>query len=98
MASLSPVDCATDTSRCRGLLLPAVLVFGGAAGFLFFQRWYLDHDLQDALAEASRLDPHWTLAELDSVRDSVPDQENSALQVLAAGRLIPVGWQAPPSV
>ncbi len=54
--------------------------------------WYQDRELRAAIAEADRLDPGWRLAELEAARAEVPDEENAALQVLAARRLIPPGW------
>jgi hypothetical protein len=42
-----------------------------------------------AIAEADRLDPGWRLQELEDQREAVPDQENSAKQVLAAVDLVP---------
>jgi hypothetical protein len=47
---------------------------------------------REAEAEADRLDPGWRLAELEAARAAVPDEENSALQVRAAFKLLPTGW------
>jgi hypothetical protein len=70
-----------------------------AAPFLFLlawtgYEWYLNRDLQDAIADADLLDPGWRLMELEEARPEIPDEENSAVQVLAAWRLIPAGWWA----
>jgi len=59
-------------------------------------KWYLDHDLQSAIAEADRLDPGWRLFELEAARPEVPDKENSALQVLAAKKVLPARWFSKP--
>jgi hypothetical protein len=48
-------------------------------------------DRREAEAEADRLDPGWRLADLEAARATVPDEENSALQVRAAYRLLPGG-------
>jgi len=46
-------------------------------------------ELREALAEADRLDPHWTLQELEDRRSTPPDDQNSALRVLAAKAILP---------
>jgi hypothetical protein len=60
--------------------------------------WVLlaEPDLQRAVAEADRLDPGWRLEELEAARETVADEENSALMVLAASRLLPNNWLATP--
>src|SRR5262249_25970071 len=55
-------------------------------------KWYLDRECRAAIAEADRLDPGWRLFDLEAARAQVPDEENAALQVLAAKKLIPAGW------
>jgi hypothetical protein len=57
--------------------------------------WYLDRDLKLAIAEADRLDPGWRLAELEAARAEVPDNENAALQVLSAKKVLPANWFIP---
>jgi len=46
----------------------------------------------EAEAEADRLDPGWRLADLEAARATVPDNENSALQVRSAFKLLPAKW------
>jgi hypothetical protein len=59
----------------------------------FGYRWLVDDwALQEAIAEADRLDAGWRLAELDAKRAVVPDEQNGALQVMAAAQLIPLRW------
>jgi hypothetical protein len=48
--------------------------------------------LQEALAEADRLDPGWRLQDLEAQRAPVPDEENAALQAVAVKRLLPAKW------
>ena len=54
-----------------------------------------DWAVQEAIAEADRLDPGWRLAELVAKRAAVPDEQNGALQVMAAAQLIPLEWPQP---
>ena len=58
--------------------------------------WLFDksnRELREAVAEADRLDPGWRFEDLESARALVPDQENSALHVLAARALIPATFR-----
>lgn len=48
--------------------------------------------LQDAIAEADRLDPGWRLEELEAKRAEVPDEQDSAPHVLAVRSLLPTDW------
>jgi hypothetical protein len=70
------------------LLVPVALV----------QAWYFLHSaaaerrLQNAIAEADRLDPGWRLEELEAKRDVLPDDRNSAVQVAAVHQLRPRDW------
>lgn len=86
---------ATSARPRRRLWLWSALIAG--AGFLIAgswlgYEWYQDRDLQSAIVEADRLDPGWRLADLEAARAEVPDEENAALQVLAAKKLLPAGW------
>jgi hypothetical protein len=74
------------------VLVPTVLLVGG----YILLRMRADQELQDAVAEADRLDPGWRLDDLEAARPQVPDQENSALQVTAAAALVPPGWAGAP--
>jgi hypothetical protein len=47
-----------------------------------------DRALQEAIAEADRLDPGWRLEEIEAKRAKVPDAENSALCVLKVNELL----------
>src|SRR5713226_5803442 len=95
---------ATSRRPLRRKLLWGALI---ASPFLFLlawrgYEWYLDRELRAAIAEADRLDPGWRLAELEAARAEILDEENAALQVLAArrllpaARLLPADWLAPP--
>jgi hypothetical protein len=48
--------------------------------------------LQEAIAEADRLDPGWRLAQSEEKRATIPDEQNSALVIMAAHNLLPANW------
>jgi hypothetical protein len=50
------------------------------------------NELNEAVAEADRLDPGWTLDELEAKRAAVPDAENSAPILIRAKQLCPQNW------
>ncbi|MSQ93930.1 MAG: hypothetical protein EXR98_05160 [Gemmataceae bacterium] len=53
---------------------------------IFYYRWHVaEQALQDAIAEADRLDPGWRLGELEARRALVPDDKNSAVHINKAG-------------
>lgn len=69
-----------------------VLVGGLLAGWFFYSKWASDKELQDAIAEADRLDPGWRLEELEAKRAVIPPAENSAEQILTIKKLMPKSW------
>jgi ABC-type transport system involved in multi-copper enzyme maturation permease subunit len=80
-------------------LRPALLVLLPLA---LLQAWYFlqalsaERRLQKAIAEADRLDPGWRLEDLEAKRGVPPDDQNSALQIQAARKLLPNGgWPSP---
>jgi len=50
------------------------------------------HELEEAIAETDRLDPHWRLSDVEADRAVIPERENSALVVLAIKPLLPAKW------
>src|ERR1700756_2904212 len=95
---IEPDTIPLSTKPRRRLLLWGAMICGPillVLAWLGYQ-WYWDRDFRAAIAEADRIDPGWRLMELETSRAEVPDSENAALQVLAAKRLIPAGWFAPP--
>jgi hypothetical protein len=74
------------------LLLLAALFLGLR---IFFERSQTQ-ELQDALAEADRLDPHWEFDELEARRRNVPDEENSALRIQILGQALADDWDDQP--
>jgi hypothetical protein len=51
-----------------------------------------DREQQTAVDNADHLDPGWTLDELESKRKDLPDEQNAAIRVLAARKLLPDHW------
>jgi hypothetical protein len=66
-------------------LLLLVLVMGsGLAVFL----WTATSDLDAIVAELNRLDPGWRVEAIEANRKVVPDEDNSALRIIAVRKLI----------
>jgi hypothetical protein len=83
--------------RLPGPTWPKRFLIGASVlGLLAFARAYLavflDMELREANAEAERLDPGWHIPELEAKRAHIPDEENSALVLLAAKELMPPKW------
>jgi len=72
------------------LLLPLTLLLAWY-GFLLDAS---ERDLQEAMAEADRLDRNWRLEEIEANRLIIPDDQNSALQVLKVRGLLPKVWDS----
>jgi len=69
------------------------LIGAGFYGYLLVRGTWL---LNEAIAEAERLDPGWRLADLEAQRVLVPDDENGAVTVVATRRLLPLNWSPSP--
>jgi len=69
-----------------------VVVAGCFVGWYVYLKYASDAELQDAIAEADRLDPGWRLEELEAKRAVIPAAENSAEQILAIKGLLPTSW------
>src|SRR5216683_6996387 len=72
--------------------LGVVLIGGLLLGWFFYAKRASDKELQDAIAEADRLDPGWRLEELEAKRAVIPAAENSAEQILAIKNMLPTPW------
>jgi hypothetical protein len=68
------------------LLTSVVLVLFGA---YYYFRYTIDNEWAAAEAEADSLDPRWRLMDIEEDREKVPDDENSALQIMAVTRKAP---------
>jgi len=58
----------------------------------FYGLFSSNHQLQEAIAEADRLDPGWRQAELEAKRAVIPDAQNSGTHIINAKRLLPAQW------
>src|SRR5262245_36578530 len=72
-----------------GILLLLLMLL---PGWMVYQRFADEWAAQKAQAEADRLDPGWRFEDLEGARSDVPDEENGALVVLAAHKLLPKNW------
>lgn len=52
-------------------------------------------ELQSLLAEMDQRDPGWRLEELAARRTRPPDEQNAAVAIATAHRLLPAGWPVP---
>jgi hypothetical protein len=57
-----------------------------------YDDWQGRRDWVAACAEADRLDPGWRWEELLAGMPAISDEQNSAVRMLAAKRLLPQGW------
>ena len=74
--------------RRRRVKAVVALLIGTAvliAGFAVYLATAADRRYRAALAETDRLDPGWRFSEIEAARSVVPDAENSALRLIAAG-------------
>jgi hypothetical protein len=69
-----------------------VVIVGCLVGWCVYLKYASDKELQDAIAEADRLDPGWRLEELEAKRAVIPADENSAVQIVAIKGLLPKPW------
>jgi hypothetical protein len=83
---------ASPSSRWKYFLGVAILVALCLAGGYVYLLNSGHRELQRAIAEADRLDPHWRMDELEAKRAVIPDAENGMVQVAAAKRKLPQSW------
>jgi hypothetical protein len=78
------------------LILFATVLILIIAGVFLVRAYFLkegEERLATAIAEADRLDPQWRWDDLLAQREAIPDEENSALRVLAVVKQLPGGGQ-----
>lgn len=96
-----PVAPARSRWRRRlvivGILL-LLLVSAPVGGWIYLMR-QADRELREAIAELDRREPGgWRLEELEGRRATLDDDDNGALVVMAAKKLLPNRWLVPPEV
>jgi hypothetical protein len=80
-------------SRWRGLrfLIVAILILACAAvAYHYYAAFVADKRLDEAIANADRLDPGWRIPEIEARREKIPDEQNAMLLVMPARQLQPV--------
>lgn len=83
--------------RWRGVVITILGLVGfGTVAIAFGVGTYvgrvIDNRLANAIAEASKEDPHWRLHDLLANRRQLPDRENSALVVADVLEILPSDW------
>jgi hypothetical protein len=95
-----PDPLPTAPPRRKRRLVWYVLLSQVAAWGLLAVGWYIHRSnraarhLAEAQAEADRVDPGWRLLDLEARRAVLADDENAAVQLLAAHQLLPAKWPA----
>jgi hypothetical protein len=83
--------------RVLRVIVRAALVLVGVVSLWLAYRAYDDwrarREWAEACAEADRLDPGWRWEDLVAKTPVVPDEQNSAVRLLGAYRLLPQGWR-----
>jgi hypothetical protein len=73
-----------------------VVVLLGLWAALWAWRWHKTGTLlRQDVADLDRDEPGWRWRDLEAARADLPDEENSALRVLTAGKLLTAGWPKP---
>jgi hypothetical protein len=57
--------------------------------YYFYNRYQAERGLQEAIAEADRLDPGWRWEEYEKKRTALPPEQNAAIHITAALQAIP---------
>jgi hypothetical protein len=77
---------ATPTARPKrrwpALLAGALLLAAVMPAVWLYRNWANERALAEVVAELDRTDPGWRFADILAARDVVPDEQNSALQML----------------
>jgi hypothetical protein len=78
--------------RIRRLLLVVAMLIAlpvaGLLGLYFYNHHLAENALDEAIAEADRLDPGWRLADIEKRRTAVPLEMNAAVPILEAANLV----------
>ena len=93
----APARLALKTRRSLIIGVAAVLLLTAWAAVFSYLRSRAERDVRDAVAETDRLDPNWTLDEIEAKRLKLPDVQNSALRVREVKKLLPQKWPPEPT-
>jgi hypothetical protein len=64
------------------------LLVAALAGLFFYNQHLAETALDEAIAEADRLDPGWRLEDIDKQRTAVPLEQNAAVHIHASATLV----------
>ena len=79
------------------LRLFIALAFFGVVGWSYYYDYTTARALQEAEAEADRLDPGWGPEDIESKRAPIPDAANSAICVLKVAELLRASMSGDPA-
>jgi hypothetical protein len=100
MTNIAPTSADTKPPRkrrwLRRLLVILLIFVGLPAGYYFYARWSLHVETERAIAETDQLDPHWRFEDMEADRKTIPDEENSYVQVVEVIRLLGRGGAGTP--
>jgi hypothetical protein len=82
--------------RWGRLVIGGIALLGAVAVgwwlWLRYERSQEEKRVRDAVAEVDRVDPLWRLEEIEAHRIQLPDERNSAVQVLKVKAMLPSPW------
>src|SRR5687768_13997178 len=80
-----PLTAATPRKRrcLRATLIVLAFLIGTPLGLYFYSKYQARTSWIAAEAEADRVDPDWRMGPLLLKRRAVPDEQNSALRIIA---------------
>lgn len=76
--------------------LACVLLVSAVLGLGYYYVWMPDNRLEHALARVNATDPHWQIDDVIARRIELPDEENSALQIMKLKAMVPPPWLTEP--
>src|SRR5947207_2482535 len=86
---------APSRSLWPKVVLAGLALVGGLVLVYAYLAQVADRRLQEAIAEADRLDPGWRLEDLEAMRARIPTDDNAATVVRVAKALLPPPAQWP---
>lgn len=83
-----PIDARPWWSRRRRMMLSLLFILAIFGSMVVWAYWRGSAALRNAIAEADSLDPNWRIEQLEANRAPIPEEENSALVIAAAKKII----------
>jgi ABC-type transport system involved in multi-copper enzyme maturation permease subunit len=91
-AAYEEVSGPSRSWRLAGWML-FLLPLAAVLGWYGYSHYAAEKSLEEAIADADRLDPGWRLDELEAKRGVIPDEENSMNVVREVKNRLPGDWQ-----